>query len=333
MKATVKEIAEVLGGTIVGNPEAVITCFARIEHGKPEAISFFANPKYEKYVYSSKSSAIIVNKTFVPAQEVAVTMIQVDDAYVAVAALLDWFTAKNREHKSYRGLRSRVRLSAKIGKKVYIGDFTYVGKKAVVGSYTKIYEQVFVGDNVRIGENCIIYPGVKIYPGTIIGNNVILQAGCIIGSDGFGFAPQADGSYKKIEHTGNVIIEDDVEIGANTCIDKSQMESTIIRKGVKLDNLIQIAHNVELGKNTVMAAMCGVAGSAKIGENCVFGGQCGVAGHLTVADRSSFGAQTGVFSKIEEPGKKWMGSPVLPYINYMRSYALFKAAGAPKEKK
>lgn len=331
MKATVKEIAEVLGGTVVGDENALIVNFARIEHGRPGAISFFANPKYEKYVYESKATAIIVNRSFVPSAEVAPAMIQVDDSYVAVAKLLDWATAQGKKYVRHRGLRSRIRCSARLGKKVYVGDFSYIGKKAKIGSYTKIYEQVFIGDNVKIGEKCIIYPGVKIYPDTVIGNNVILQAGCVIGSDGFGFAPQTDGTYKKIEHTGNVIIEDDVEIGANTTIDRSQMESTIIRRGVKLDNLIQIAHNAEIGQNTVMAAMCGVAGSAKIGEHCMFGGQCGVANHVSVAPNSRFGAQTGITANIKEPNNVWMGTPAIQYTNFMRSYALFRASGAPKK--
>jgi UDP-3-O-[3-hydroxymyristoyl] glucosamine N-acyltransferase len=254
-------------------------------------------------------------------------MIRVEDSYVAVAALMDYVTAKKRSYRRYRGCRSRVRWSAKVGKKVYIGDFAYVGKKAQVGDYTKIYENVYVGDNVKIGSHCIIYPGVKIYPGMVIGNNVILHANCVIGSDGFGFAPMQDGTWKKIEHTGNVVIEDDVEIGANTCVDKSQMGSTIIRKGVKLDNLCQIAHNVEVGPNTVMASMSGIAGSAKIGEHCIIAGQVGIAGHITIADNTTLGAQTGVMSKITESGKVWMGSPAIPYKDYLRSYAEFKKAG------
>lgn len=325
MEFKAQEIADILGGTVDGNPQAKVSTFARIESGKPGAICFFANPKYEQYVYECKADIIIVNKTFQPKAPVNATMIRVDDSYAAVAALLDYVKAK--KYKRYRGLKSRVRWSAKIGKKVYIGDFAYVGKKAQIGDYTKIYENVYVGDNVKIGSHCIIYPGVRIYPGMVIGNNVILHANSVIGSDGFGFAPMPDGTWKKIEHAGNVIIEDDVEIGANTCVDKSQMGSTVVRKGVKLDNLCQIAHNVEVGPNTVMAAMTGVAGSTKIGEHCIFAGQVGVAGHLTIADNTTLGAQTGVISKITESGKVFMGTPALPYKEYLRSYAEFKKAG------
>ena len=327
MEFKAKEIADILNGTVDGDPEAVVKTFARIESGKPGAICFFANPKYEQYVYTCKAEVIIVNKTFEPKEPVSATMVRVDDAYSAVAALLDYVTAKKRSYKRYRGCRSRVRWSAKVGKKVYIGDFAYVGKNSQVGDYTKIYENVYVGDNVKIGSHCIIYPGVKIYPGMIIGNNVILHANCVIGSDGFGFAPMQDGTWKKIEHTGNVIIEDDVEIGANTCVDKSQMGSTLIRKGAKIDNLCQIAHNVEIGPNTVMASMTGIAGSTKVGEHCIFAGQVGIAGHITIADNTTLGAQTGVMSKITEPGKVWMGSPAIPYKDYLRSYSEFKKAG------
>ena len=327
MEFKAKEIAEILGGTVEGNPEATVTTFARIETGKPGAISFFANPKYEQYVYTCKSDIIIVNNSFEPKQNVPATMIRVEDAYAAVASLLDYVTAKKRSYKRYSGCHSKVRWSSKIGKKVYIGDFAYVGKNAVVGDYSKIYENVYVGDGVTIGSHCIIYPGVRIYPGCVIGNNVILHANAVIGADGFGFAPLEDGTWKKIEHTGNVIIEDDVEIGANTCVDKSQMGSTIVRKGVKIDNLCQIAHNVEVGRNTVMAAQTGIAGSAKIGEHCIIAGQVGIAGHITIADNTTIGAQAGILGNIKEEGKVFMGTPAIPYKDYLRSYAVFKKAG------
>ena len=327
MEFKAKEIAEILNGTVEGNPEAVVTTFARIETGKPGTICFFANPKYEQYVYTSKADIIIVNKSFEPKEAVAATMIRVDDAYSAVATLLDYVTARKRSYRRYRGFRSRVRWSSKIGKKVYVGDFSYVGKRARVGDFTKIYENVYIGDDVKIGSHCIIYPGVRIYPGMVIGNNVIIHANAVIGADGFGFAPLEDGTWKKIEHTGNVIIEDDVEIGANTCIDKSQMDSTIIRRGVKIDDLCMIAHNVEVGRNTVMAAMTGIAGSTKVGEHCIFGGQSGIAGHLTIADNTSLGAQTGVIGSIKTPGQAYMGTPAIPYKDYLRSYAVFKKAG------
>jgi len=327
MEFKAKEIAEIIGGTVDGNPEAVVTDFARIENGKPGTICFFANPKYEHYVYACKADIIIVNSSFEPKDKVSATMIRVEDAYSAVAVLLDYVTAKKRSCRRYRGCRSRIRWSSKIGRKVYVGDFAYIGRRAQIGDYTRIYENVYVGDDVRIGSNCIIYPGVRIYPGMEIGNNVIIHANAVIGSDGFGFAPLEDGTWKKIEHTGNVVIEDDVEIGANTCVDKSQMGSTLIRKGVKIDNLCQIAHNVEVGRNTVMAAMTGIAGSAKIGEHCIFGGQSGIAGHITIADNTSLGAQTGVLGSIKTPGQAYMGTPAIPYKDYLRSYAVFKKAG------
>ena len=327
MEFKAKEIAEILGGTVDGNPEATVTTFARIESGKPGAICFFANPKYENYVYQCKASIIIVNNSFEPKEPVSATMVRVENSYTAVAALLDYVEAKKRSYKRYRGLRSRVRWSAMIGKKVYVGDFAYVGKKAEIGDYTKIYENAFIGDGVKIGKYCTIYPGACIYPGMVIGDNVIIHANAVIGTDGFGFAPLEDGTWKKIEHVGNVVIEDNVEIGANAGVDKSQMGSTIIRSGCKIDNHCQIAHNVEVGKNTVMAAMTGVAGSTKIGEHCIFGGQVGVAGHITVADNTSVGAQSGIMSSIKEPGKQYFGSPALPYMEFMRSYAVFKKQG------
>ena len=327
MEFKAKEIAEILGGTVDGNPEATVVSFARIEGGKPGTICFFANPKYEQYVYTCKADIIIVNKSFEPKEPVSATMVRVDDAYAAVASLLDYVTAKKRSYKRYRGCRSRVRWSSKIGKKVYIGDFAYVGKNASVGDYTKVYEHVFIGDGAKVGSHCIIYPGVRIYPGMEIGDNVIIHANAVIGSDGFGFAPLEDGTWKKIEHTGNVIIEDDVEIGANVCVDKSQMGSTVIRKGTKIDNLCQVAHNVEIGRNTVMAAQTGIAGSAKLGEHCIVGGQVGIAGHITLADNTTIAAQSGIMGNIKEEGQTLMGTPAFPLKQFLRSYALFKRAG------
>jgi len=327
MEFKAKEIAQILNGTVEGDPEVKVSSFARIESGKPGAICFFANPKYEHYVYECKADVIIVNNTFTPQKPVDATLVRVEDAYSSVAKLLEYVTAKKRSYKRHRGFRSKYYFSTKFGKKVYVGDFAYVGRKTKVGDYTKIYEHVYVGDNVSIGSHCIIYPGVRIYPGMVIGNNVIIHSNAVIGADGFGFAPLSDGSYKKIEHTGNVIIEDDVEIGANTTIDKSQMGSTVIHKGVKIDNLCQIAHNVEVGENTVMAAQTGIAGSTKIGKQCVIGGQVGIAGHLNVPDKTSFSAQAGLLKNIKEPGQIYMGSPAIPYKDFMRSYAIFKQNG------
>ena len=327
MEFKAKEIAEILGGKVEGNPEAVINTFARIESGKPGAICFFANPKYEHYVYECKATAIIVSNSFEPSQPVPATMIRVENAYSAVATLLDYVTAKKRSYKRHRGFRSRIRWSAKVGKKVYVGDFAYIGEKAVVGDYTKIYENVYIGDNVKIGSHCIIYPGVRIYPGMVIGDRVILHANAVIGADGFGFAPLDDGTWKKIEHTGNVIIEDDVEIGAGTCVDKSQMGSTIVKRGSKVDDLCVIAHNVEVGPHTVMAALTGIAGSAKVGEHCIIGGQPGIGGHISIADNTMIAGQSGVLGSIKESGQKLMGTPAIPYKQYLRSYAVFKKGG------
>ena len=327
MEFKAKEIAEILGGKVEGNPEAVINTFARIESGKPGAICFFANPKYEHYVYECKATAIIVSNSFEPSQPVPATMIRVENAYSAVATLLDYVTAKKRSYKRHRGFRSRIRWSAKVGKKVYVGDFAYIGKKAAVGDYTKIYENVYIGDNVKIGSHCIIYPGVRIYPGMVIGDRVILHANAVIGADGFGFAPLDDGTWKKIEHTGNVIIEDDVEIGAGTCVDKSQMGSTIVKRGSKIDDLCVIAHNVEVGPHTVMAALTGIAGSAKVGEHCIIGGQAGIGGHISIADNTMIAGQSGVLGSIKESGQKLMGTPAIPYKQYLRSYAVFKKGG------
>ena len=327
MEFKAKEIAEILGGTVEGNPEAVVTTFARIESGKPGAICFFANPKYEHYVYECKADIIIVNNSFEPKQAVSATMIRVEDAYSAVATLLEYVTARKRSYKRHRGCRCKVRWSARLGKKVYVGDFAYIGRRATVGDYTKIYEQVYIGDDVKIGSHCIIYPGAKIYPGMVIGDRVIIHSNAVIGADGFGFAPLEDGTWKKIEHTGNVIIEDDAEIGACACVDKSQMGSTIVRRGCKIDNQCAIAHNVEVGANTVMAAQTGIAGSTKIGEHCIFGGQAGVAGHITLADNTTVAGQAGVLGTVKEGGKVLMGTPAIPYKEYFRAYAVFKKGG------
>ena len=327
MEFTAKQLAKVLKGTVDGDPEVKVTSFAKIEHGKEGRLCFFANPKYEHYVYTCKASILLVNNTFEPKQPVSCTMIRVADAYTAVAELLKYVATQKRTDRRHRGFRSSWFLTTKFGKKVYLGSHSYVGHHAVVGDYTKIYENVYVGDNTKIGSHCIIYPGVCIYPGMIIGDNVIIHSNAVIGSDGFGNAPQPDGTWEKIEHLGNVIIGDNVEIGAGTTIDKSEMESTIIGKGVKIDNLCQIAHNVVIGDNTVMAAQCGIAGSAKIGKNCIIGGQVGIAGHIVIPDNTTIGAQAGVIGSIRKSGEVLLGSPAIPIKNYMRSYAVFKQQG------
>ena len=332
MELKTSEIAQILGGTVEGDGEAVITTFARIESGKKGAISFYANPKYEKYVYESASTAIIVNNDFVPAHPVPATMIRVPNAYEAVAALLDYVTSQRKTYRRHRGLLCRIRLSAKLGKRVYVGDFAYIGRRAKIGDCTKICEQVYIGDDVVIGHHCIIYPGVRIYPGMVIGDNVILHSNTVIGADGFGFAPTEDGSYKKIEHTGNVIIEDNVEIGALSAVDKSQMGPTLIHRGVKIDNLVQVAHNVEIGENTVLCGQVGIAGSSKIGKQCVLAGKAGVVGHITLADHTTLAAMSGAIGNVRKEGEVLMGYPAIPHNEYMRAYALFRRAAREDKK-
>ena len=333
MEYSARQIAEILGGRVDGNPDEKISNFARIESGRPGTICFFANPKYEQYVYTSKCSILIVNEDFKPSQDVHPTMVRVKDSYAAVAALLEYVTSQKKTYRRHRSLLSLVRCSARLGKRVYVGTFAYVGKRTVVGDCTRIGENVYIGDDVKIGKKCILHPGVRVCSGCVIGDNVILQPGCVVGSDGFGFAPLEDGSYKKIEHTGNVIIEDDVELGANTCVDRSQIGSTIIRRGVKLDNLCHVAHNVEIGENTVMAAMGGIAGSTVIGPRCVFGGQVGICGHISIAAETKCAAKSALISNVKESGQSFMGTPAIAYRNYMRSYALFKNAPYAKEEK
>lgn len=327
MELTAEQIAGILGGEVEGDAKATVTTFARIENGKPGAISFFANPKYEEYVYSSKATIILTDRKFTPKEKVGATLVRVDDAYAGVAALLEYVTKEKKKYFRHRGRHCHIAFSAKIGKKVYVGDCAYIGRNASVGDFTRIYEQVYIGEGTSIGKNCIIYPGVKIYPGMVIGNNVIIHANAVIGADGFGFAPLPDGSYRKIEHTGNVIIEDDVELGANTCVDKSQMGSTIIHRGVKVDNLCQIAHNVEIGENTVMSAMVGIAGSTKVGEHCIFAGQAGIANGLKVPAHTTLGAQTGLIGNLKKEGEVLFGTPAIPHREFLRGYAVFRKNG------
>lgn len=330
MEFTAKQLATYLKGSVDGNPDTKVTGFAKIEHGKPGQLCFYANEKYERFVYTCKASVLLVNEDFEPKQAVTPTLIRVKNAYSAIASLLNLVAAQRRTDRRHRGFRSSWFLTTKFGKKVYLGSFSYVGHHAKVGDHTKIFENVYVGDGTVIGNNCLIYPGVVIYPGMVIGNNVIIHANAVIGSDGFGNVPQADGSWEKIEHIGNVVIEDNVEIGACVTIDRAEMESTIIRKGVKIDNLCHIAHNVQVGENTAMAAQCGIAGSTKIGSGCIMGGQVGIAGHVQIADKTTLMAQAGVISDIKEEGRMLVGSPVLDRFNYFRSYALFRKAGQRK---
>ncbi len=328
MELTAKQLAEILRGTVDGDPEVRITTFAKIEHGKPGALSFYANPKYEQYVYTSRSSVLLVNADFEPKQEVKATMVRVENAYNAVAELLKYVSDQRKMYRRHRAWGCRIACSAKLGRKVSVGAGTVIGRNCRIGDYGIIHENVTIGAGTVIGHHCIIYPGVVIYPGMKIGDNVILHANCVIGSDGFGNAPQPDGSWKKIEHLGNVVIGDNVEIGSGTTVDRAEMESTLIGNGVRIDNLCQIAHNVVIGENTVMAAQCGVAGSAIIGKNCIFAGQVGIMGHIKIADNTTVGAQAGIAGAVRKSGQVLIGSPAIPHMLYMRSYAKFKQAGA-----
>lgn len=309
-----QEIAELLGGTVEGNPQATASAPARIEHGKPGTVCFFANPKYEHYVYECKADILLVSKDFQPKQPVSATMVRLDDPYAGVAALLEWFNSLRRQRR--RGNSFRCRFAYNIS----------VAASARIGRGSRIYPQVYIGPRVRIGRDCIIYPGVKIYHDCVIGDNCIIHANSVIGSDGFGFAPVGDGSYKKIPQTGNVVLERDVEIGACTTIDRSTMGSTIIHSGVKIDNLCQVAHNVEIGDNTVIAAQSGIAGSTKVGKQCVIGGQSGIIGHIEVADNTTLAARSGIIGNVRKEGEILLGYPAFDRKEYLKAYAAFKAA-------
>ena len=320
-KAT--EIAAFLKGEIVGNGDVRVSEVSKIEEGKPGTLAFLANVKYESFIYTTEASVVLVNKNFIPKNKITTTLIKVDDAYHAFASLLDLYVQAKASLKNGIEQPSYVATSAKIGNNVYVGAFTYIGDKCKVGNNTKIYPQVHIGSNVTIGENCILYAGVKIYDNSVIGNNCIFHSGAVVGSDGFGFAPHQDGTFKKIHQIGNVVVEDDVEIGANSTIDCGTMESTIIHKGVKIDNLVQVAHNCEIGENTVIASQTGISGSTKVGKNCMFGGQVGLAGHLTIGDKVSIAAQSGIAKNINA-GEIVFGSPALPIKDAMRAISVYK---------
>lgn len=318
---TAKQIATVLNGTIEGDSSVVINNFSKIEEGKPGTLTFLANPKYTHYIYTTQASVVLVNNDFVADQPVKATLIRCANAYAALAILLNMVEGMKPKKVGVEEM-SFIAESATIGADVYVGSFAYISEKAKIGNNVKIYPQSYIGDNVTIGDNTIIYSGVKIYSDCKVGNNCILHAGAVIGSDGFGFAPDANGVYNKIPQMGIVILEDDVEVGANTTIDRAVMDATIIRKGVKLDNLIQIAHNVEVGENTVMAAQVGVSGSTKIGKQCMFGGQVGLGGHITIGDGANIGAQSGIISNMK-PGVQVLGSPAIPVKDFFRSSVVF----------
>jgi UDP-3-O-[3-hydroxymyristoyl] glucosamine N-acyltransferase len=323
MKFTALQIAALLGGTVEGDPNVEVWNVAKIEEGAPGMLSFLANPKYTPYIYETESSVVIVNNTFVAEKTVAATLIRVEDAYASFAKLLAYYDQMTQDKKGVSSL-AFMSSSAQCGENVYVGEFAFLGENVKIGNNVKIYPQVYVGDGTVIGDDTTLYPGVRLYRNTVVGKRCIIHAGAVIGADGFGFAPQADGHYDKIPQVGNVVIDDDVEIGANTTIDRSTMGSTRIHKGVKLDNLVHLAHNVEVGENSALAAQVGVSGSTHLGKNCVVGGQSGFVGHLHIADGSKFGGQCGIMGSIKEENQEFMGTPIQPLRQYLVANARFR---------
>lgn len=322
MKFTAAQIAGILEGEVVGNPNAEVFKLSKIEEGTEGSLTFLANPKYVNYIYSTNATITIVNSTFEPESELKTTLIKVEDAYQSFSKLLEYY---NQVKLMKSGIEQPSVISENVtyGENLYLGSFCYIGKNVVIGKNVKIYPNSFIGDNVTIGDDCIFFAGVRIYSESVIGNNCVIHSGTIIGSDGFGFAPQEDGTYNKVPQIGNVILEDNVEVGSCTTIDRATLGSTIIRKGVKLDNQIQIAHNVEIGENTVIAAQTGVAGSTKIGKSCMIGGQVGIAGHLTIGNNVRVQAQSGIGRNIPD-GETLQGSPSFNYSDWNKSYVHFR---------
>jgi UDP-3-O-[3-hydroxymyristoyl] glucosamine N-acyltransferase len=322
MQFTAKQIAELINGKIEGNPDVAVSSFGKLEEATEGQLAFLANPKYEEFLYTTKASIIIINTSLEIEKKIDATLIRVPDAYSSFAVILTAYSEMARANLTGIQEPSFVASSAELGENVFVGAFAYLGNKVKIGNNVKLYPQVYLGDNVTVGENSILYPGVKIHHDCVIGKNVCIHAGCVIGGDGFGYAPQADGSFKKIPQIGNVVVEDSVEIGANTTIDRSTLGSTIIKSGAKLDNLIQIAHNVEIGMNTVIAAQSGVSGSTKIGNNVMIGGQAGIVGHIIIADGTKINAQSGVAKSIKIPNTAVTGSPAYDYGHALRSQIL-----------
>ena len=321
MEFTAQQIADFLQGEIIGNPDTKVNNLSKIEEGAPGTLSFLANSKYIHYLYETKSSIVLINKDFVPEHPVKATLIRVNDAYSSMAMLLNMVEAA-RQPKSGIDPNTFIATSVSLPTSVYVGAYSYIGENAIIGENVKIYPQVYIGENVKIGHDTILYPGVKIYRDCVIGNNCTLHSGVVIGADGFGFAPMGE-TYVKIAQIGNVVLEDYVEIGANTTIDRATMGSTRIHQGVKLDNLIQVAHNVEIGENTVMAAQCGIAGSTKVVSHCMFGGQVGLAGHICIGNHVNIGAQSGVTKDFED-GQIIFGSPAQPKREAFRTAGMIK---------
>jgi len=322
MKFTAAQIAGILEGDVIGNPDVEVFKLSKIEEGTEGSLTFLANPKYKPYIYSTQASVTIVNKTFEAENKITTTLIKVDDAYKSFSKLLEYYN-QIKLNKSGIEQPSYISESANCGENVYIGAFSYIGNNASIGDNVKIFPGSYIGDNVKIAQNTIIFAGVKIYSDCLIGANCVINSGAVIGADGFGFAPNENGEYSKVPQTGNVIIEDFVDIGATTTIDRATLGSTIIRKGVKLDNQIQIAHNVEIGRNTVIAAQTGIAGSTKIGENCQIGGQVGIVGHLSIGNNVKIQAQSGITRNIKD-NEILQGSPAFGYGDFNKSYVYFK---------
>ncbi|MDR2910014.1 MAG: UDP-3-O-(3-hydroxymyristoyl)glucosamine N-acyltransferase [Bacteroidales bacterium] len=320
-KAT--DIAAFLQGDVVGNGDIKIYNVSKIEEGKPGTLAFLANTKYENYIYETQASVVLVNKSFEPQKNISATLIKVDDAYKAFASLLEFYFMAKSNLKTGIEQPSFIHESIQAGTDIYVGAFAFISKNVRIGNNVKIYPHVFIGENVSVGDNCILYSGVKIYDDCIIGNRCILHSGCVVGADGFGFVPQNDGTYKKIPHVGNSILEDDVEIGANTTIDRGTIGSTIIRNGVKIDNLVHIAHNCEIGANTAIAAQTGIAGTTKIGENCKLGGQVGVAGHINIGNNVHIGAQSGVSNSVKD-NETLLMTPAFNIKDAVKTAVIFK---------
>jgi len=323
MPYTTQSLATLLNGKLEGNGSLIIEAPAKIEEAQRSNISFIANPKYEQFAKSTKAGALIVSRNFQKPAESASVFIRVDDPYDAFNKVLSLFL-QQASRKTGIEQPSTVTNSAKLGRDIYIGAFSYVGENVSIGDNVKIFPGVFLGDNVQIAEGTVVYAGVKIYHGCLIGKNCIIHSGAVIGSDGFGFVPKADGTFEKIPQTGNVVIEDDVEIGANTTIDRATLGSTVIRRGVKLDNLIQVGHNVEIGENTAIAAQTGISGSTRIGKHCMIAGQVGFAGHLTISDGSKIGAKSGVSNSVTESGKAWQGIPLMEHRSSLKVHVIYR---------
>ena len=324
MQLTAHQIGILIEGTVEGDPEVAVNQLSKIEDAQKGSLSFFANDRYEQYLYTSNASIIIVNNDFIPAQPVQATLIRVKNAYSAFSVLLGKYDEMIKSDRIGIEEYSFIHPNAKLGKDIYVGAFCYIGPNVKIGDGSKIYPNTYLADNVTIGQNVTLYAGVKVYFNCEVGDRSIIHSGAIIGADGFGFVPDGTGTYRKVSQIGNVIIEEDVEIGSNTTVDRATMGSTIIRKGVKLDNLIQIAHNVEIGANTVIAAQTGVSGSTKIGENCIIGGQVGIVGHITIANGTNIGAKSGVNNSIKEENMSWNGVPLSTYRESLKVQVIMK---------